>query len=1257
MPKLFKDRRDRTMVLLLLIIAAVTHFLWLFSAGTFTSGDWWYISLERYRDFAHFSPIWITEGLGNTSAVPPFYFVRFLEGLTTYIGFTFALTEKLFFFIPIIFGSSLGAYLFLRQYFKPSMAFVGSIVFSFNTAMLFNYAGALTIGAAYGLAPVALYLFRQLLLNPKNKLLIIGSGLSFAIIGAYEQRILLLVLAMAFGLFIFKAAWTEKRWDYCRQRILPLAAVLAIFVGLHAFWLVPYAVNASSGVTFSDLLSRELFVSFSTIENSLTLSHPFWTGGRPATFITQPVHAYMFLVPIVAFGGFLFPAKYRRNFHEYKEIIYWGIVSLAGIFLVKQVNEPFAHVYPWLYNNLPGAAAFREASKFYLFNTLGYAVLIPFTITVFKAWVASHPVKRHETLRNRAPQIAYGVLTATVLILFLGQAKPLVTGSFRTLYASRTMPQDYEVFNEFINKQPDYFRVMWTPVNSRWAVQTNLHPSVTPSQLNSGVWMRSLDAGDEDPFPTLRDKSAALVGSTSSNDLLDRASVKYVVVPIRDTANEDDFIRKYGDDRQFYIEQLDNAAYLKKIDIGTKELAVYENTAYNPHVSSFNTVQAFNTDNNDTAFSRYYDLVVNDLRQDFNFVLANGKSTAGKAVPKTSIEDIFQGTKPADVSGGTLTQKHKTGSNAVLYAKANNRHLSYVLSNGTLTLYGQMENQLSIDGQQIDADESKTVLGVMDVQPGVTYIMSINGKPSTIPLNDTERDLGIVDGVVAMYALGGNTLPNPSFEQGLWQSRISDCNNYDSSPDIGMSKNTLTASDGKASLQFTAWKHTACTDSASVPIDSDNYLLSFDYQVTHGQQVGYEVLFNDPKNTVVKESFDTDHSYWQNYQKIVAVPEGATSYKVRLLGYSDYLLRYDAYTKYDNVQMKHLDQEMQTGAASTDFQKVPVPSSSELAFSYPVPNGTDGKNLVTNGDFANGLWQKRVGDCNNYDSNPSIKMSLLNRGQNNNALELSALRHAACTSSDSVPVSEFRTYMLSFDYQSPNAKEAHYRVEFNDPAKTSIEGKATVQGTKWQTYITQIQAPAEATGMRIVLFAFEGQYKVETIFNRYDNVLVKEIPPVVGQYYLVSESDSKVVEPKSVSFSAKNATGKTVKITGATTPFYLAMSESYNPLWKIRVDEGSGLRTMSPIPKPATLAEKYHLKLNDFENGWYIDPAVLCAKQSANCARQADGSYTMNLVIEYGAQRWFNAGTVISIVTLGTCIGYAGYDWRRRRHRAKTTSR
>ncbi len=85
--------------------------------------------------------------------------------------------------------------------------------------------------------------------------------------------------------------------------------------------------------------------------------------------------------------------------------------------------------------------------------------------------------------------------------------------------------------------------------------------------------------------------------------------------------------------------------------------------------------------------------------------------------------------------------------------------------------------------------------------------------------------------------------------------------------------------------------------------------------------------------------------------------------------------------------------------------------------------------------------------------------------------------------------------------------------------------------------------------------------------------------------------------------------------------------------------------------------ERRHLMVNGYANGWIIDPEEICEKKNYGsqdekgsggpCVRNSDGSYDLELVIEFWPQRLFHLGALISLATLFGCIGYLIYDWKK----------
>jgi hypothetical protein len=346
---------------------------------------------------------------------------------------------------------------------------------------------------------------------------------------------------------------------------------------LNTYWLLP--LGKTGALSSNAIFNRSLFGDeFLNINYAVTLFHPFWTGSKTAIFVVQNIPAYFWLIPIFAFLGLMLN---KRN----KVILFFGLIALLGIFLTKQVGHPFIDIYQWLYKYFPGFNAFREASKFYFIIALGYSVLI----AAFIDWLWINWKKTKWQI--------FGKYTLIIVIaaVFLWNTKPFITGEIATLFVPRQIPADYLVVNNFLLKQDDYFRTLWIPTTSRWAVYTNSHPEVNTVDMINGAWNNFIKNKGSDKI-TEAELAKDVLTFPKAKNLLNINSIKYVVVPVEDKANDDDFFVYYGKSRQYYISELNKISYLHKINVGTKDIVVYENENYKPHIYITNNQESINKD-------------------------------------------------------------------------------------------------------------------------------------------------------------------------------------------------------------------------------------------------------------------------------------------------------------------------------------------------------------------------------------------------------------------------------------------------------------------------------------------------------------------------------------------------------------------------------------------------------------------------------------------------------------------------------------
>jgi hypothetical protein len=260
-----------------------------------------------------------------------------------------------------------------------------------------------------------------------------------------------------------------------------------------------------------------------------------------------------------------------------------------------------------------------------------------------------------------------------------------------------------------------------------------------------------------------------------------------------------------------------------------------------------------------------------------------------------------------------------------------------------------------------------------------------------------------------------------------------------------------------------------------------------------------------------------------------------------------------------------------------------------------------------------------------------------------------------------LPVKPGKRYLLSFDYQSPNAESAGYYIGFNNDDATSVSERLPVQGEDWQSYTKVIEVPAGASTGSLAVYSYSKDEKTN-IITRYDNFSFIELPPIHNRYFLVSEPTQQLVKPAAINFELNSPTKKTVNIQGASTSFYLTMSEAYHPQWRLMMNDAAvtgGLRGWTPWAKPNAVGENDHFKLDEFLNGWYVNIEELC-KTRGLCHRNFDGTYDLAMQIEFWPQRWFYVGLVVSGTTLAACLGYLGWYAVRylvsRRHKSKRKS-
>ncbi len=1229
------------------LLISAAFYRW-FISGTLTYGDWSYHFANASKEAVGLPTLWKTaNGLGGLNITAGTWPFEFMGGIFGTLGFDSGISDKFIFMLPIALACPYGAYYLARTLgLKVYTSFLAALLYTFNTYFLLLSTSQLTLLIAYSFSTFALALYIKSFRSHHLRYAI-GCGVVSTIVSIYEFRVFYILFFIFFCYAIWQLFFTEKGSPIKRLLKVGRIASISILIVLlcNIYWL--YALSKIGAVTSNALFDRGLFgAEYLNLSNALTLFHPFWTGAAPSAFLVQKIPLYNWLIPFMAILC-IYLNRARRQF------LFFASLLLVGFLLTKQQAAPFTGLYFWLYQHLPGFNAFREASKFFYLIALCYALIISSGLE--ELWLKF----RNSKIENF---ITYGLI-ASVSLIFLYNGSAIVTGRIKTLYVTRHTPSDYLILKNYLESQNDFFRTIYLPSSSKWGVETNLHPQLSAiDSISKNLSQYDIYGNQDSDLSTVQLNKQ--LTSSWSNQYANFTSSKYIIVPLRDSTNDNDFFINYGDNREYFTKVLDGLSWLKRINIGTKNLAVYENEAYKPYFNMTTKISSIDTFRNIDNDYKFQISAFNNKNLSFVSTKDSGISPKSTA-PVQKIADISSPLSSQDIRAGQLAINKTLETNSVnmLYANTAQVSYSYQISNRAISFVADNANDLQVNGVDIGAALATNIVASAPLAAASSYALAQgDGLYKIDQLETSSRTIGATNDSLALYstAAGTNLVKNGSFERGLWSSKAEDCNKYDDNANISMKRAENPAIDGRYSLQLGAAKHTACTSSNAISVSSgQTYSLAYAYQIKGGQRAGYDLVFNDAKHTVLSADQIKGSGRWYNLYSKFTVPAGATSMNVRLKGYPDDQNKQYAKTFYDAVAVQPLTLVTPVASASTPQYKATTLTGSKLTARIVNSNFTY-KNLIVNPSLEAGLWQKKVGDCNAYDTNPLLSMGLdgNDKTDGKQSLELDATRHVACTGPASVAVQEGKSYLLSFDYQSPDAPQAGYYVSFDDANGTIMSERLPITDHNWHSFTKTFVAPFGAKYMSLSVYSYADQYGGIKEINRYDNFSLINIPAIQNRYYVVSTPAAKLVQPKKISFQLDSPTRKRVQITGASTPFYLNMSESYHPQWRLELDDAksnSGLAAWSPKAHPTAVPDADHFNYDDFLNSWYVDPAKLCAAKSTACSRSADGSYNLKLVAEFAPQRYFYVGLIVSGATLVSCLSYLGYAFVKSKRKPKQT--
>lgn len=1194
-------------------------FFWGIHSGL---GQYWDWSFPYFGDqmstlFTNKSASWTSAKMGSPLGYSSDYFVRFVIAM---FGFLPPELTRYGLLVIIFSVGALGMYMLARKCTSGGMAFVIGLAAFVNPAMFYKYtAGHFNYFISYVLfIYLLLFLLYKFQKNLRSAVIV---GLFLAFIG---MQIQFFVIGSIFVIVFLAFNRTLVAWRY-------VLVMVALPVLINLVWLSNFIVGAASVAGTGAAATK---VSFKSLGSSDFLSI-FTFSFSGATLLNRFYVFYELLwnAALFVFLLWLLVREKQKQLIDVGLLVFLSIMIFMATGLYQTINlGPLTALYPML----------REVGHF-------APIIVLIALLLVSRMV-------HKTSWRWA---LMGILLGSLLIV--GVKFQYYSQGYSFAFAR----SQFAPFKKIADKDSSDYRILAYPFFDQYSF--NALPKDAPDTFplkNSGHdsfagYSKQGYINNAIAPYQFQDSLQNRLLQTYNIDMLKPYNIKYIFdlsaiyesnyekyVPPSVYNNDLSLIKN---DKHFLDKLLaKNPGKLKRLNSHALEV-----TDFSPHVGSADTVFDINT--NDITAQSASIFTQEALNKSLNYV--TNKSTLAPYTTKLTSLFADPAKNKTDPQAGTAAQmlKPAVDSRSALYIDTSRSTVLYQATAKELTIYTQPSGQLSLNGALVyNPGTKRRVLATIPFKGKDPYFVSFRGTSATITPNTQGRlGLGAQGDVITIFdSPGTNAVQNGSFEQGLWQRAVHDCNNYrfDTGAKLGMQLDTQHTSDGKQALELSATRHNACTSTPAKVDPNSEYLLTFDYQSSDARTASF-YLGDADKITLAKGSQTITNDQWGTYTTLISTPAAVGNSQLFL-----YALGQDGQAitnRYDNVSLLKLSpvQTVAVPATHNPYQKIPLAAGVQ---NFSVSSeGQAIENHISNGSFEKGAWQAQVSDCRNYDDAAKVAMRLDKtvKTGGRQSLELTAAHHDACVHT-TTNVTAGIDYQLSFDYQGKAGKDYGYAISFDDPLNTINRQQLPIHSSDaWQHAHIRVHVPANATILTFYLYAYEPTGKTPNIVH-YDNVSLTEFPDFADTFYVTEERSRTLQAPRATTFTDNSETHKSVRIKGASKPFVLYLSETYHPRWRLELTNASvdGI-IRSRLPSAIGNTVSQHFTMNNYQNAWLVDPQTLCNTGQgtlvAGCTKNSNGSYDIELTAEFVPQRWFGVSAAISWLTILTGVIYLTASRRR----------
>jgi hypothetical protein len=447
----------------------------------------------------------------------PAYPLWAVAGALARLGLDFAAIERVVWFWPLFACLVIAPYAFVYRLTRaPWAAGVAAAVFAVNTwTISLVQRGHIPSLVAYALTPLVALAWLTLL-RKRRPMNAVAFAALLTIQVMYDLRYAYIAAAacLIVGAVAALRAFARRRYAPVHEFVSSALWTIAALLAFNAYWLIPqFAAPAHLPAGYDTLSDFRNDSQSQSLASALALFYPFYhyvQGANP--FAPSPVEPSFFIVFALVFVAAI--SVCRR----------WVAIALiaaglVGIILTSGPNSPFGTLDEFAFAHVPGMTLFRDISKFSAIVGFAYAALLGFGFARLAAAIRAGAGRR--MARPLAAALACIGIAAYAWLL-RDTFNPLRLSNFATTVLSH----DDLAMQDYLDRQPGYFRTILFPTWRPELVGTAAHPVVSADYL---VDSAASDGGLGEFFPSY----APLIQRLASPllpKLLAEASVRYVVV-------------------------------------------------------------------------------------------------------------------------------------------------------------------------------------------------------------------------------------------------------------------------------------------------------------------------------------------------------------------------------------------------------------------------------------------------------------------------------------------------------------------------------------------------------------------------------------------------------------------------------------------------------------------------------------------------------------------------------------------------------